>query len=83
MSSKQKTDIQKSSIAKQIYFFLGGSALGACLVFIPFSISHVELNSVRVVLASVAVFSCGALSTVWGEKFISSLMKGLESTGLY
>ncbi len=71
---------KQNTIAKVIYRFLGGAALGAFMVIIPISYgSSLDLNLVQVGVISLLVVSCGLLSSIWGEKFIDQVMQLLNS----
>ena len=65
----------------QVYRFLGGAAVGGLMLVIPLSLSPVELNSGRIVLAIAIVLICGTLSSIWGERFITAIMRSLDSSG--
>ncbi|NJK52843.1 MAG: hypothetical protein HC936_08440 [Leptolyngbyaceae cyanobacterium SU_3_3] len=75
-SSKQRTLID---MIKQ---FLLGIAFGLLLMLAPLSyisISAIELKLLQVVVLAVLILSCGILATAFGNKFLSPLMKFLES----
>jgi NhaP-type Na+/H+ and K+/H+ antiporter len=75
-SSQQRTLID---VIKQ---FLLGIAFGLLLMLIPLSyisISAIELKLLHVVVFAVLILSCGILAAAFGNKFLSSLMKFLES----
>jgi RsiW-degrading membrane proteinase PrsW (M82 family) len=68
-----------SDVVKQ---FLMGIAVGLLLMLVPLSyisISAIELNSLRVIVLAALVLFCGILAATWGNKFLSPLMKFLES----
>jgi len=80
--ASRDTNLKQLSVTKVIYRFLGGAALGAFVVFIPISYgSYIDLSLVQMVIASLLVISCGLLSSVWGEKFIDTVMRVLNSFG--
>lgn len=75
-SSEQRTLID---VIKQ---FLLGIAVGLLLMLIPLayiSISTMELKLLHVVVLAVLILSCGILAAAFGSKFLSPLMKFLES----
>jgi hypothetical protein len=79
MTSKEANPKQRS-VAKMIYRFLGGAALGAFVVMIPLSYgASIDLNLFQVSVVSLLVISCGLLSSLWGEKFIDAVMQMLNS----
>jgi uncharacterized membrane protein len=79
MTSKE-TNPKQLSVTKVIYRFLGGAALGAFVVIIPISYgSSVDLNLIQVTVISFIIISCGLLSSIWGEKFIDTVMQMLNS----
>ncbi len=84
--ASEDTDSKQASVTsatKAIYRFLGGAALGAFVVAIPILYgSSIDLSLVQVSIASALVISCGLLSSVWGEKFVDTVMRVLDGTGL-
>ncbi len=78
--ASRDTNPQQRSVTKVIYRFIGGAALGAFIVIIPISYgASTDLNLIQVGVASLLVISCGLLSSVWGEKFIDTVMRVLNS----
>ncbi|MEA5581777.1 hypothetical protein VB620_10560 [Nodularia harveyana UHCC-0300] len=68
---------------KAIYKFIGGAALGIFVVSIPILYgSSTDVNLFQVSMASLLIIVCGLLSSIWGEKFINSVMNVLNSSGL-
>ena len=62
--------------------FLLGIAVGLLLMLIPLSyvsISAMELQLLHVVILATLVSFCGILAAAFGSKFLSPLMKFLES----
>lgn len=62
--------------------FLLGIAVGLLLMLIPLayvSISAMELQLLHGVVLAVLVLCCGILAAAWGSKFLSPVMKFLES----
>ncbi|MBD2158174.1 hypothetical protein [Leptolyngbya sp. FACHB-16] len=62
--------------------FLLGVAFGLLLALIPLSyvsISAIELHFLHVIVLATLVLSCGILAAAFGNKFLSPLMKFLES----
>ncbi len=81
MTSKD-TDSKQASVAKVIQRFLGGAALGAFMVAIPILYgSPIDWSLVQVGIASALIILCGLLSSVWGEKFVDTVMRVLDGTG--
>jgi ABC-type antimicrobial peptide transport system permease subunit len=79
----EDSDLKLRSSAKVIYRFLGGAALGAFVVIIPISYgSSIDLNLIQISIALLLMVSCGLLSSVWGEKFIDTVMRVLNFSGL-
>ncbi|MBD2580371.1 hypothetical protein [Oscillatoria sp. FACHB-1406] len=75
-SQKQRTS---TDAIKQ--FFLG-LAFGLLFLLVPLSyisISAMELNLLDVVVLAALVLSCGILAAAFGNKFLSPLIKFLES----
>ena len=77
------TDFNQPSPVNVIYRFLGGAVLGILILLIP--ITYGEFNNIGLVQVSVAgvlILSCGLLSVSWGDKFIDTVMRMLNGTGL-
>lgn len=75
-SSKQRTLVD---VIKQ---FLLGIAFGLLLMLIPLtytSISAIELKLLHAVVLAVLILACGIMAAAFGNKFLSPLMKFLES----
>jgi len=71
---RTSTDVMKQ--------FLLGIAFGVLFMLIPLfyiSISVIELKLLHVVVLAALVLSCGILAAAFGNKFLSPLMKFLES----
>lgn len=82
MTAKDNSS-HRPSLAGFVYRFLGGTALGGMLLFIPLSVSSIHLNPLQVVLACTLVMLCGVLSGTLGTKFAASMLKSFESSGFY
>lgn len=75
-SSKQRT------LMDMIKQFLLGIAFGLLLMLIPLgyiSVSAIELKLLTVIVLAVVILSCGILAAAFGNKFLSLLIKFLES----
>jgi len=62
--------------------FLLGIAVGLLLMLIPLSyvsISAIELQLLHVVVLAALILFCGILAAAFGSKFLTPLMKFLES----
>ena len=82
MTSEQ-ADLEKSPSAAQVFYrFLGGAALGAFMVSVPYWFLAIETDFLHLGMASLLVLSCGLLASVFGEKFIESLAQALTGSGL-
>jgi hypothetical protein len=82
--SAEDPNLKPRSAAKPIYRFLGGTALGTLIVLIPISAGWpIDLTPVQISIALLLAISCGAFSSLWGEKFINAVMRSLESFGGY
>jgi hypothetical protein len=76
-------DSNQITVTKVGSRFLGGAALGALIVAMPISYgSSVDLSLGQIGIASVTILSCGLLSSIWGDKFIDTVMSALNNTGL-
>lgn len=83
LMTSDNTDSNQRSLIKVIYRFLGGAVLGILVLLIP--VTYGESNNlglVQVGVAFVLIISCGLLSILWGEKFIDTVTRMLNSTGL-
>jgi hypothetical protein len=77
------TDSNQRSLIKVIYRFLGGAVLGILALLIP--VIYGEFNNfglAQVGVAFVLIISCGLLSILWGEKFVDTVTRMLNNTGL-
>ncbi len=81
--ASEDTELKQHSAANVVYRFVGGAALGAFMVLIPYLLSSIELNLLNIGIATLLVVSCGLLSSLLGKRFIEALMRSLESSGLY
>jgi hypothetical protein len=83
LMTSDNTDSNQRSPIKVIYRFLGGTVLGIVVLLIP--VTYGEFNDfglVQVGVAFVLITFCGFLSILWGEKFIDTVTRMLNSTGL-
>lgn len=77
--SNEETELQKRSHVSLIYKFLGGAALGALVISIPFSYSSaLDLSPLQMALAGFVVVSSGVLTSLWGQKFIDAVTQMLN-----
>ncbi len=81
--TSEDPDRPQSSVANVVYRFLGGASLGALLVFIPYSLSTIELNLLNITIALLLGILCGLLSIVLGKRFMEALIRSLEYSGFY
>lgn len=83
MTDKSKeVDLKQPSAAKVVRLFFGGAAVGGFALLILYSFSPVEVNSLNISVATVAILLCGLLSSTLGIRFIDRLMDALGSLGL-
>ncbi|HAG85021.1 MAG TPA: hypothetical protein DCL61_28695 [Cyanobacteria bacterium UBA12227] len=81
--TSDNTDSNQRSLIKVIYRFLGGAVLGILVLLIPVTYgASNNFGLVQVGVAFVFIISCGLLSIVWGGKFIDTVTRMLNSTGL-
>ncbi len=81
--TSDNTDSNQRSPVNVIYRFIGGAVVGILVLLIP--ITYGEFNKfglVQVGVAFVLMISGGLLSVSWGEKFIDTVTRMLNSTGL-
>ena len=77
------TGSKERPMMKAIYRFLGGSVLGGFILTIPIIYgAAIDFGLVQVSVASILVIGCGLLSIAGGEKFIDTVMRMLNNTGL-
>jgi hypothetical protein len=80
--NSEDTHSKQHSPGKVIYRFFGGAALGTFIVIIPISYgASIDLNLLQIGIASMLVISCGLLSSIWGEQFLDTVMRLLNSFG--
>lgn len=76
-------DSKQRSLIQVISRFLGGALLGMLILLIPFTYGEFnDFGLVQVGVAFVLIISCGLLTVLWGEKFIDTVMRLLDGTGL-
>lgn len=83
LMTSDNTDSNQRSPIKVIYRFLGGVVLGILVLLIP--VTYGKFNNfglVQVGVTFMLIISCGLLSILWGEKFIDTVTRMLNSTGL-
>jgi hypothetical protein len=81
--TSDNTDSNQRSLINVIYRFLGGAVLGILVLLIPITYGEFDnFGLVQVGVAFVFMISCGLLSVSWGEKFIDTVTRMLNSTGL-
>lgn len=74
---------KQPALLNAFYRLLGGMAVGIFMAIVPYLISPIELNGLSISIALMLVLSCGLLAVYFGEKFIESLTRLLDSSGLY
>jgi hypothetical protein len=80
--ASEDTDLKQRSSRIPVYRFLGGVAFGAALILVPISYgASVDWNLFQIGLAVGVLLFCGVLSSVWGEKFMASVMGLFENFG--
>jgi len=63
--------------------FAAGAGMGALIVAVPFSAGDASnLSIVQVSVAGILVVTSGVLSCVWGDRFLDSVSKALDSTSV-
>lgn len=82
MDSEQ-TKLAASDHMNSIYRIAAGAVVGTFLVLVPYSFLAVKLDLLHIGLAILIVLSCGVLSGLWGGKFVESLTRLMNSSGLY
>jgi hypothetical protein len=76
----KETDLNPRFSRKAVYRFMGGVALGALVVAIPFSYgASSALTLIQAGLASLVMLSSGLLSSLYGNQFIDAVMRVLDS----
>ena len=73
---------RQRSVTKVIYLFFAGSAVAIFMVLILYSFSLVEFNPINVGVATLVIILCGLLSSIFGIRFVDTLMDTLGSSGL-
>lgn len=63
--------------------FVGGAAMGALIVSVPFSAGYAsQPSTVQLAVAAFVVLSAGVMSSLWGERFLEAISKALDSTSV-
>jgi len=74
---------EKKTLPGIALHFLIGAGMGALITAVPFSAGYSsQLSIVQVSLAGFLVVASGALSCLWGDKFLDAVSKGLDSTSV-
>jgi len=73
----------KKSLSGMALHFLVGAGMGALITAVPFSAGYSSQLSIgQVSLAGLLVVTSGAMSCLWGDKFLDAVSKGLDSTSV-
>ncbi len=80
MSADKPTSQPLSGIAVR---FVGGAAMGALIVSVPFSAGYAsQPSTLQLAVAAFVVLSAGVMSSLWGERFLEAISKALDSTSV-
>ena len=83
LMTSDNTDSNQHSPTKNIYPFFGGAVFGIIILIIPATYGQFnDFGLVQLGFGFVLIISCGLLSILWGEKFIDTVTRILNSTGL-
>ena len=73
----------KTTLSGLALRFAGGAGMGALVVAIPFSAGYTsQLSPFQISLAVLVVVTSGVLSSLWGDRFLDSVSKALNSTSV-
>lgn len=73
----------KKTLSGMALRFWVGAGMGALITAVPFSAGYSSQLSIgQVSLAGFLVVGSGALSCLWGDKFLDAVSKGLDSTSV-
>jgi hypothetical protein len=74
---------EKKTLSGMSLRFLLGSGMGALITAVPFSAGYSSQLSIgQVSLAGFLIVAAGAMSCLWGDKFLDAVSKGLDSTSV-
>jgi hypothetical protein len=60
---------------------LGGTAMGALIVSVPFLAGHpFQLGLVQLSFAVLIVTTSGVMSCLWGDRFLDAVSRALDAT---
>jgi hypothetical protein len=63
--------------------FAGGAGMGALMTSVPFSAGYAsQLSIFQISLAGLVVVTSGVMSCLWGDKFLDTVSKALDSTSV-
>ncbi len=83
LMTSDNTDSNQRSWITVVHRFLGGAVLAILVLLIPITYGEFKnVGRVQVDVAFALMISCGLLSILLGEKFIDTVMRVLNSTGL-
>jgi hypothetical protein len=88
MTQAIKEAMQEDKPAKQTLSglalrFAAGAGMGALITAVPFSAGYASpLSIVQITLAGLLVVTSGVVSCLWGEAFLDTVSKALDSTSV-
>jgi hypothetical protein len=63
--------------------FVAGAGMGALIIAVPFSAGYAsQLSIFQISLAGLVVVTSGVMSCLWGDKFLDTVSKALDSTSV-
>jgi len=80
MQTEKPMKRTRSALARR---FAAGAGTSALIVAVPFSAgdaSHISI--VQIIVAGLVVVTSGVLSCLWGDRFLDSVSKALDSTSV-
>lgn len=73
----------KKTLSGMSLRFSGGAAMGTLIAAVPFSAGYAsQLSICQISLAGLIVVTSGVLSCLWGDRFLDTVSKALDSTSV-
>ena len=73
----------KKTLASIALRFAGGAGMGALITAVPFSAGYTsQLSISQISLAGIVIVTSGVMSCLWGDRFLDTVSKALDSTSV-
>ncbi len=73
----------KKTFSAMTLRFAGGAGMGALISAVPFSAGYAtQLSILQISLVGIVVVASGVMSCLWGDRFLDTISKALDSTSV-